>query len=970
MPKTLSEIAQTVINEPGVTAQVGVRSLSDIAAAVVGEPVKKRSLSDIASSIPEQEAGFPAPRTQKSISHEIEELDKPTPQEVATQTPRGIPIVPSQFRPGIETGRIAEDVISGLRRPAEAVKGGIVALQEDPASGMAVVSPLILGVMKLIGIEEDNPDFTEVGRRMASGFLGEETPASRIVDNFMGQWKSGEPTWMTGFRATMEGFFEIAPDPLMYAPEAHVLKWTKAVAKAKNATEAQKIARLAFKELGQSAEVEQVRRRVLEPVLESLREGKVVRAPAKPIGISAEVKQTQKIISKVPEPTPSEVLTSRTAAENRIKQRINIVRKDMGIGDDEYRQILRDTVEEDSLRQMNIDQLRTVENEMLVRKKSQAPRELGDMMDELDRNIDLAGGHANERDLGLVAWVQPGMKPLRGTNIYELTDAALKQQTIFETDFATSFRKVWGKDIKNNDIATRVTQYLEGTLPAPMATPRIIELGEHTRKLYNVLFREFNIDPNRFLQFYSPRIRKAGSLQAAFPQGIPNEIKFFGEMERRGGLAELETNQIKLFSRYLRAGSKKKFLEPLVQELLPEIKTLPRGTQMYAREYLRSILGFPTRTEILMDNSLRRLAETMNKVLPASHQIETGGRLSMQATSLLRDIVYTGGLGFKPGSAIKNLTQTTLTMAEVGYTWTARGAAQLFTAEGRTLVRKSGIFREIAPDLSSEAVRIGAQGILRKTADTGLYLFGTADRTNRSITYLSARGKLLNRLQRKKPIDRMLRHVDPQPLKRIKAFQKEGRLVESAEAYGKWASDEVQFVYSKSATPLIFRNPIGRVGGIFGTWPINFGNYWVNVLKHKQFEKLARYIGAAYAISAGAKQANMDMTDWFMTGPLSTTLGGPVASMGRALYNTTIGATQELWKGATGANTKYAKKQRVQGTRQILQALPVFVPGGVAAKSFYKGVTAKGLTPQEKLLKSIGLPIRKEQRKRTIQRIR
>ncbi|GAG03830.1 unnamed protein product, partial [marine sediment metagenome] len=118
---------------------------------------------------------------------------------------------------------------------------------------------------------------------------------------------------------------------------------------------------------------------------------------------------------------------------------------------------------------------------------------------------------------------------------------------------------------------------------------------------------------------------------------------------------------------YMRQAGRRAFLTDTVKEARQFMKKFPRqeALRQFVVEDINTSIGYPTSLDLWWNNSLRRLKGAL------------GDRPAESAMRFLKDLEYTGGLGFNLTSPLKNITQLSNTAGEVGISWTALGVADL-----------------------------------------------------------------------------------------------------------------------------------------------------------------------------------------------------------------------------------------------------------------------------------------------------
>jgi len=257
------------------------------------------------------------------------------------------------------------------------------------------------------------------------------------------------------------------------------------------------------------------------------------------------------------------------------------------------------------------------------------------------------------------------------------------------------------------------------------------------------------------------------------------------------------------------------------------------GADLAVAQWLTSTVGQFTR-QVYDERSVANLAHTIN------------------------DLVYMGGLGFKPFSAMRNYFQPLLMVpADLGglkdFFWLGKGYSSAFKKETREYIKSIGAIQEFAPDLYLRPRVIGFGGSFtvggkkydlpstQQMRDLALWMFKNSDRHNRYVTggaaiekwdyfskkYLSGNldkaavkqfSKKLNLGSREEWIRaQMNEHL------------RKGTLEGLEEAKKLWVYDviaDTQYLYGTLDAPIYGQKygAVGKMAGIFQSWWMNYGS--------------------------------------------------------------------------------------------------------------------------------------------------
>lgn len=368
----------------------------------------------------------------------------------------------------------------------------------------------------------------------------------------------------------------------------------------------------------------------------------------------------------------------------------------------------------------------------------------------------------------------------------------------------------------------RVYGVLEGK-PLKGTTEQEIKMGKQIREqILDPLFTDFNIPVEKYIVNYAPRIREAGSIAEAYPQGVPRELTFFAELERKGVEFPHETDALTTLLKYIRQGARKKFFDPVLQKTLPYIarkEVNPLRRDLYLK-FVADTIGRPLEEEIIMNDTLAALKKSLleafsgglSKAVPEVERRRT----ATEAASLITRLTYAATLWFNPKSWLNQTTQQILAIAAldpnplVGLRYWNKAQKLLSTKEGQELLNYNWVaqnrdyieaFERIhgrPEDLTGSMydklkVALGKTTSRIEKSPLGMGVFEAGDRWNVNTSYLM---KVL------KEIDNGKTHAEASALA------------------NKFAAD-TQFLYGIDS-PLLTRTPWGKVLGVLTSYPTNY----------------------------------------------------------------------------------------------------------------------------------------------------
>jgi hypothetical protein len=199
---------------------------------------------------------------------------------------------------------------------------------------------------------------------------------------------------------------------------------------------------------------------------------------------------------------------------------------------------------------------------------------------------------------------------------------------------------------------------------------------------------------------------------------------------------ELKTDIPSLIGARARMQAKELFLYPSIDQHKDFVSRLPKNLKDYSTHWMNRILGIPSPVDV-------RAAQWLSR-------FSTKGwdeRRVVDVAQKINDMVYLGGIGFKPFSALRNYIQTPLMVpGDLGgikdQVWLAAGAKKAFEPSTREFIRSIGAIQEYAPDLAFNLkISKHAEGFVDKARDFGMWMFKASDRHNRYWTGGAAMAK-------------------------------------------------------------------------------------------------------------------------------------------------------------------------------------------------------------------------------------
>jgi len=411
---------------------------------------------------------------------------------------------------------------------------------------------------------------------------------------------------------------------------------------------------------------------------------------------------------------------------------------------------------------------------------------------------------------------------------------------------------------------------------------------------------------------------------------------------------------------YINRGLKNKYLHGPLREFEAEIKKLKLdpGQQARVARFIRDIRGIPKNSDIDIENTLLDVANKVpipiKKLIPG---VGEDGKISNRHIELgmnaILSFIYSGGLGFRLSSAIKNSLQGPLnTPPGMTLYWWMTGVKEILTnPESRQLCWNYGIFHSVGvPGLYEDF-----QSPITKTLQQSLRLFTSVDHYwNRGPIYIGARRQFewyLNKFQNDpNPIGKTTETIASKQMENIgrrwldlaekaKAnddlYKQHGNEVfaEKRDALVEMIKDEYGFVqqansnweYGTMGRPHIFATKGGKLAGTFMTWPTWYwGTYLPSLLHQDKFGLIRHMAKATLAVYFFNKVLHMNIRPWTGFGTLPIAPYGPLPQM--------IFKAIEWKQASLYGHEEWTKNAR----KDFLKSLMVGIPGMYAVTDWMK----------------------------------
>lgn len=491
-----------------------------------------------------------------------------------------------------------------------------------------------------------------------------------------------------------------------------------------------------------------------------------------------------------------------------------------------------------------------------------------------------------------------------------------------------------------------------------------------------------------YLESYMGRLYKKGVRSKAAtvsPKEMLNQPKARFMQERtKGGLDEPVINDVfELVISRAREQGKQIFVYNELGPIYDMAKTLPAGLRSYVGHYLHRSLGMASPVDKKIGNFLGRWAGS-----------SWDERKVMRAAWRVNDLVYMGGIGLKPFSAMRNLFQAPLMVpADMGgvkdYYWMARGFARALKKQAKNAkgeitqkstyqeLKEMGAITEFAPDilfrpkLPRPGVKLGTikgkeYGLAQTQSlrDATMWMFKKSDEWNRVWTGASAMEKWDTKFNKLlKPIIGSKKGM----FNNLKTFKKEvkistrepyvrqqldqllntGKFDEARKMYVKDVIADTQYLYGALDSPLI-----GQVGGVVSRSAVVFQSWWMNYAS-----TITKWLTRSKDVPQGTDR----MMTWFISSFMLAQLAEKVWGVERAKKAVFLGPlptqldlpagwrplaeAMELVKvlGEEAASPEKDPEKVKSQLKALFRSKDIYIPGGLQWRNVWKGRETGGL---------------------------
>jgi len=287
-----------------------------------------------------------------------------------------------------------------------------------------------------------------------------------------------------------------------------------------------------------------------------------------------------------------------------------------------------------------------------------------------------------------------------------------------------------------------------------------------------------------------------------------------------------------------------------LEAVIKHASTLPDKYRNYSEHFIARQLGESSNADIMVAQWLTGTIGTFTRKVYDERSVAN-------LAHTINDLVYMGGLGFKPFSAMRNYFQPLLMVpADMGgvkdFFWLGKGYPSAFRKSTRDYIKSIGAIQEFAPDLYLRPRVIGFGGSFtvrgkkfnlpstQKMRDLALWMFKNSDRHNRYVTGGAAiekwdyfAEKFLSKGLDSKAVKQFSKKLNVNSRREVPRAQLNELLRKETtegleEAKKVWVYDviaDTQYLYGTLDAPIYGQmyGGVGQMAGIFQSWWMNYG---------------------------------------------------------------------------------------------------------------------------------------------------
>jgi len=477
--------------------------------------------------------------------------------------------------------------------------------------------------------------------------------------------------------------------------------------------------------------------------------------------------------------------------------------------------------------------------------------------------------------------------------------------------------KLLGKFYKKYKIKTpeqrlKVMSYLDGLIKPEELTPNELAFAKKIRTIFEHYALQLGIKGSgKYISDYFPHIFTDidKDMFNLVKRRIPREIKnshLYKRLVSEGYEDRILWDLDRVLNIYVGRAERTLKINPLLNKYSGMINRMPIALKSEFDIRINTLLGRPLATNKIFIESARDMLK------------KTGLKVSNQTvedmTDLMLAMIYSGGLGLKVSSAVKNAMQFFHNWASLDPYWTTQGAIAVWTSpEMRALLKKKGIFSmaylPAQPKLHQKAERLFHETMI---------MFSAVDRyVNRAPVFAGAYMKFKSHYYShgEEGVKRLLKDVHPGSREAILRALKEGGLEKAADFYAWDRMAMSQWIYHPLTSPGYTRFKPLKLGMPFMTWPSwYFGQFIPNLIKYNKKGLVTHLATSLMLYHFLEKKLGLQVSRNLLLGVLPSSFVGPTFDV--------LNASLKTAKGIWERNDRILKS----GLNELKYKSKLFVP--------------------------------------------
>ncbi len=432
--------------------------------------------------------------------------------------------------------------------------------------------------------------------------------------------------------------------------------------------------------------------------------------------------------------------------------------------------------------------------------------------------------------------------------------------------------------IKTPEQKMKIAVYLDGLIKAEELTPNEFACAKKIRKIYDHYAIHFGIyGTDKYISNYFTHVFKNHDydwdLIQQIRKRVPTRIKnyhLYQRLVKEGYEDKIMWDLDRVLNIYVGRAERTLKIEPLLKKYGELVNRMPIALKNEFLIRFDTALGKP-----LVDNVIFR--RTIKGILKKVG-IDVSDITIDEMTDLMIAMIYSGGLGLKVSSAVKNALQFFHNWAAIGPYWTTQGVFAVWKSpEMRALLKKKGIFgMSYLPTGPKFRFRRKAQRAFHET----MIMFASVDRyINRAPVYAGAYMQFKSHYYSHgiEGVMKLLKDVHPGTRTAVLRALKEGKVEKATDFYAWDRMGFGQYIYHFATSPTFTRYKFLKIGAPFLTWPSWYwGQMIPDLIKYNPKGFLMHLATSLMLYYFLEKKLGLQVSRNLLVGTLPSSLVGPV----------------------------------------------------------------------------------------------